>query len=52
MSQTELARRTNMGASTLSRLEAGERCPSVDHLAPWPQRWRLNGNRIVTGGED
>ena len=34
MSQAELARRTNLAASTLSRLEAGERRLSVDHLAP------------------
>jgi DNA-binding transcriptional LysR family regulator/DNA-binding Xre family transcriptional regulator len=33
-SQAELARRANMAASTLSRLEAGERRLSVDHLAP------------------
>ena len=34
MSQAELARRANMAASTLSRLESGERRLSVDHLAP------------------
>ena len=33
-SQVELARRANMAASTLSRLESGERRLSVDHLAP------------------
>lgn len=34
ISQTDLARRTNMAASTLSRLESGERHLSVDHVAP------------------
>ena len=34
MSQAELARRTNMAASTLSRLESGDRHLSIDHIAP------------------
>ena len=34
MSQAELARRTNMAASTLSRLESGDRRLSIDHIAP------------------
>lgn len=34
MSQAELARRTNMATSTLSRLESGERCLTIDHLTP------------------
>jgi DNA-binding transcriptional LysR family regulator/DNA-binding Xre family transcriptional regulator len=34
MTQAELARRTNMASSTLSRLESGERRLTVDHLAP------------------
>jgi DNA-binding transcriptional LysR family regulator/DNA-binding Xre family transcriptional regulator len=34
MSQAELARRTNMTASTVSRLESGGRRLAVDHLAP------------------
>jgi len=34
MSQTELARRTNMAASTLSRLESGDRQLSVDQVVP------------------
>jgi DNA-binding transcriptional LysR family regulator/DNA-binding Xre family transcriptional regulator len=34
MSQAELARRASMAASTLSRLESGERSLPVDHLAP------------------
>ena len=34
MSQTELAGRARMAASTLNRLESGERGLSVDHLAP------------------
>ena len=34
MSQAELARLVHMAASTLSRLESGERRLSVDHLAP------------------
>jgi DNA-binding transcriptional LysR family regulator/DNA-binding Xre family transcriptional regulator len=34
ISQAELARRLNMAASTLSRLESGARRLSVDHLAP------------------
>lgn len=34
LSQAELARRANMAASTLSRLESGRRGLSVDHLTP------------------
>jgi DNA-binding transcriptional LysR family regulator/plasmid maintenance system antidote protein VapI len=34
ISQTDLARRTNMAASTVSRLESGERHLSVDQVVP------------------
>jgi DNA-binding transcriptional LysR family regulator/DNA-binding Xre family transcriptional regulator len=34
LTQAQLARRTNMATSTLSRLESGQRRLAVDHLAP------------------
>jgi len=47
MSQAELARRANMAASTLSRLESGERRLSVDHLAPLAKALEVSVGELV-----
>jgi DNA-binding transcriptional LysR family regulator/DNA-binding Xre family transcriptional regulator len=47
MSQAELARRTNMAACTLSRLEAGERRLSVDRLAPLAAALEISVGELI-----
>jgi DNA-binding transcriptional LysR family regulator/DNA-binding Xre family transcriptional regulator len=50
MSQAELARRSNMATSTLSRLESGERSLAVDHLAPLAAALEVSVAQLVGPG--
>ena len=47
MSQTELARRSHMATSTVSRLESGDRCLTVGHLTPLAAALEVPITRLV-----
>jgi len=51
VSQANLARHANMAASTVSRLEAGERHLSLDHLAPLAAALEVSVGELIAPAE-